>query len=307
MRVSASFAAWVLALGLTLPAAAQSADRAAADALFREGRAAAEAGQHEKACAKFRESNRLDPAPGTVLNIADCEEKMGRLATAWALYSEVTERLPASDDRHTVAKERAAALAKRVPKLSVRLAEGAPEGARVVRDGTALGTAALDTALPVDPGAHVIVVEAPGHERSSTRISIAEGEQKSVTVSVGAAKPGSTHGAAPKGSSSKQTWGWVLGGVGVVGVGIGAVTGVMVLGKKSTVDDNCDADKRCNQTGLDAAESGRTLGTVSGASFIVGGVALAAGAYLLLTTDSEKRPETALRVGPRHVGLVRYF
>ena len=80
----------VSALLASTPARAQDArDPAAAEALFREGRTAAQKKDFTTACAKFRESNRLDPAVGTVFNIADCEERLGRLATSWTLFQEV--------------------------------------------------------------------------------------------------------------------------------------------------------------------------------------------------------------------------
>src|SRR5262245_31877335 len=65
----------------------------AAEALFEEGRSALAAGDLDLACARFRESNRLDPAVGTVLNLADCEEKRGKLATAWTLFRRASTEL----------------------------------------------------------------------------------------------------------------------------------------------------------------------------------------------------------------------
>jgi hypothetical protein len=297
----------VAALVAVSPGAlAQGRDATTAEVLFDEGREAVKAGDYPRACAKFRESNRLDPAPGTVLNLADCEERLGRVATAWTLYREVTQRVPASDERHGIALARAKALAPKLPKLTVALALGSPVGTRVLRDGVELGAAALETALPVDPGAHTIVVEAPGRQKSSRQVSLSEAQSERVVVSAGPKAPGAPGADRPKASSSKRTWGWVLTGVGAAGLSVGTVTGLMVLGEKRRVDDNCDPDKRCNQTGMDAVDSGRTLGTVSGASFIVGGLALAGGVFLLVS-GSEKPPATALQLGPGWVGAVRHF
>jgi hypothetical protein len=292
------------------PVLAQSA--ASAEALFREGRQAADAGDHRLACEKFHESHRLDPAPGTMLNIADCEEKQGHLASAWTFYRAVLQKLPPSDERSTLAKARAQALEPRLPKLTVRLAPNAPSNSRVLRDGVELKSASLDTALPVDPGKHLIEVSAPGHAPRVYEFSLDEGEQRTREVAPGKALDG-TSGAGGDASadtssgSGKRTLGWVLGGVGVAGLAVGAVTGVMVLGKKSTVDDNCNADKRCNAEGADAAESGKTLGTVSGISFIVGGVALAAGAWLVLSDGGEEQPKSALGFGPGNVSFRQTF
>lgn len=300
--VAILFAAAVL-LG-TLSAGAQGRDATAAEVLFREGREAMGSGDYARACAKFRESNRLDPAPGTVLNIGGCEEKLGHVATAWSLFSEVTQRLPSSDERYVVAAQRVAALEPRLPRLTISLAPGAPAGARVFRDGVELKAASLDTALPVDPGDHEIAVEAPGRARKVVHSSLRESERKKEIVDAG---PVQDKALAGKPKHHDKTWGWVLGGVGVAGLGVGAVTGVMVLGKKSTVDDNCDSARRCNQTGIDAADSGRTLGTISGASFIIGAIATTAGAYILLSGDDKEHPTTALGVGPGQLHLVRRF
>lgn len=292
-------------LCVSVSGAAQTGDAAAAEVLFLEGRAASEAGDHRKACEKYHESHRLDPATGTMLNIADCEERLGRLATAWTYYRAVTQKLPSSDERSAVAKSRADALEPRLPKLVLRLAPGAPAGTRVLRDGVELKAASLDSALPVDPGKHLIEVTAEGRAPGRFEISLGEGELVERQVAPGPARSTSAFEAStvsPSGSDTR-TLGWVLGGVGLAGVVTGAVTGMLVLDRKSVVDDNCDADKRCNQQGVDAADSGRTLGTISGLSFIVGGVALAAGAYFVLSSDGE-RPTTALIAGPADVSFL---
>src|SRR5262249_55537702 len=66
-----------LALAITATsstALSQTRDPAAAEALFRQGRQAMEAKDFATACPKFAESQRLDPAVGTLMNWATCEE-----------------------------------------------------------------------------------------------------------------------------------------------------------------------------------------------------------------------------------------
>ena len=289
-------------------AAAQQGDPAAAEALFREGRASFDAGDFGTACKKFRESNRLGPAIGTVFNMAACEEKLGHIATAWTLYREVTQRLPATDERTAMASARAAALEPRLPKLSLRLGPDAPEQTKVYRDGVELQAGSLDSALPIDPGKHVIAVEAPGHERTEFVVVLSDGESKMETVRPG--KPADRPDAQSSGSSTRRTLGFVVGGVGVVGLGVGAVTGLLVLGKKGVVDDNCDAAKRCNQQGLDAADAGSTLGPISGVSLVAGALALGAGVALVLSSggSSERSAATtSLVLSPRGLSAVHRF
>src|SRR5690606_14140042 len=105
-------------------AAAQARDPAAAAVLFREGRDALAAGRTEEACAKFAESHRLDPAAGTLINWAACEEKLGRLASAWEKWQRALANLPAGDERRKGVEQRARALEARVPKLTITLAAG---------------------------------------------------------------------------------------------------------------------------------------------------------------------------------------
>src|SRR5882724_1676576 len=75
-----------------------------ADVLFNDARAAMAVKRFDIACAKFRESNRLDPAVGTLFNLANCEAQRGQLVTGWTLYRQVLEKLPPDDSRASVAK-----------------------------------------------------------------------------------------------------------------------------------------------------------------------------------------------------------
>src|SRR5262245_10219582 len=178
----------VLSLCATAPAAlAQATDPAAAEALFREGRTLADAGDYAGACSKFRESERLDPAIGTVFNIADCEERQGHLARAWTLYREVAQRLPQSDGRRAIAEQRVSALEPKLPRLNVRLGPNAPATSRVEKDGVELGAASLGSELPLDPGAHVVRVSAPGRETQEYRVNLSEAEHLTLDVEPGAA------------------------------------------------------------------------------------------------------------------------
>jgi hypothetical protein len=287
------------ALGISSEAAAQGRDPAAAEALFRQGRALTEAGDITGACAKFHESARLDPAVGTTFNLADCEERLGHLARAWTLFDEVVQRLPASDKRHGVALERAKALEPRLPKLNVRLTASAPSGTRVVRDGVELGAASLGTPLPVDPGEHVVVVSAPGHAARRFELIVSERELRQLEVEPGEPEAASSTKPPPDddvaGASQAKTpvLGYVLGGLGVAGFVTGAVAGALVLQKKGVVDEHCDADKRCDAEGLAAADSGKTLGIVTTVGLVTGVVGLGTGTYLILSAGSREDTRAA--------------
>src|SRR5262245_45768909 len=110
------FSAMLLA---TLPAFAEesASDKAAADALFNEGRKLMTAGSIDEACPKFAESHRRSPRAGTLLNLATCHEKQGKTASAWAEYNEVAAL--AKRDKRKDREEYASSRAKELePKLA---------------------------------------------------------------------------------------------------------------------------------------------------------------------------------------------
>jgi hypothetical protein len=96
--------------------------------------------------------------------------------------------------------------------------------------------------------------------------------------------------------SSTRTIGYAVAGVGLVGVGVGAVTGLLAIGKNNDAKRLCPTERCASQEGIDANASARSMGTVSTIGFVAGGVALAAGAVLVFTGGPSK--ESALRVAP---------
>jgi hypothetical protein len=316
VRAVVGLFAAVMAGVSSAPAMADTRDPAAAEALFEAGRQAATRGDWATACPKFAESERLDPAAGTLLNLADCEEHLGHLAAAWDAWHEAIASLAPGDDRAGPARKRAAALDARIPRLTVRLPADAPPGASVHRDGLELGAASLGVPMPVDPGAHVVRVDAAGHEPSSTSVTLAEGESRVLEVSAGAAiasQPVSAQPTPPAPAPSPppveapapapahpvlRTTGFVLGIAGLASLAAGGTTGALALAQKSTVQAHCPQPRGCDQTGLDAAQSGHTFATVSDVTFVAGGVLLAAGAALVLLNPARSAPTTGWLVAP---------
>jgi len=178
-----------LALLVLLPeaAAAQTETKAAvAEALYRQARDLMAAGDYEKACPKFAESQRLDPATGTLLNLAACHEKQGRLASAWLEYSDaaVAARRDQREDRVEYAQSRALALESKLSRLTLLLAADADEPELSIElDGASVGRAVVGAPTPVDAGNHTVRASAPGKKSWSQSILIgAEADQQSITI-----------------------------------------------------------------------------------------------------------------------------
>lgn len=259
-------------------------DPIAAEALFTEGRAAAKRGDFAVACPKFAESYRLDPAPGTLLNLADCEEATGKIASAWLHYRQVAEMFPKTDERVAYANQRVQALEPHMPRLTIELAAGVSQGTVVQRNGVTLGAASLGSPLPLDPGVHVIIVRSKGRVDRRYVVELGADQKQSIPVDVGDPAP------PPPPSEPETSWwgprrtaGVVLGSVGVAAIAAGAVSGAMVIDRKHTLKDHCDAQNRCDAKGVSLAQEGRTLSAVSTIAFITGLVSVAAGTTLIAT------------------------
>jgi hypothetical protein len=305
-RIAPCFSLVVSLALLAGTAHAERRDATAAEALFRAGRVAAQHGDYAAACPKFEESNRLDPTVGTVFNLADCNEHLGKVASAWQLFKEAAQRFAPSDDRLALATTRAARLEPKLPRLLLKSSALLSAEAVVRRDGVQLGTASFGVPLPVDPGDHIVTVEMSGRTTARYRAPIALGQLLELTLEPGAALPKAAVATRPvpaegdkpslvvQESSGRSTWGAVMLGVGGAGIATSLVLGGLALGEKKTVESSCTG-QRCSNEGLQAADRGRLESTVSTVAFGAGALAAALGTYLLLSGgDSGSAPRTAL-------------
>lgn len=145
-----------------------------AERLFREARDLLSSGRAAEACPLFEESHALDPALGTLLNLADCREKTGQLVQAYLRFNEAAAWAQRTREgkREEVARQRAAALKA---KLSwVALSSAAPVNSlTVVIQGFRVNLGQTPESVPVDAGEVEIHAEAPGFVSWSTRVTVA--------------------------------------------------------------------------------------------------------------------------------------
>ena len=310
-RGTAAALAVAALLGATPSPAQTPAERALAESLFREGKKLLAEGDVAGACRKLEESHRLDAVGGTLLNLATCHEKEGKIATAWAEYQSALElaKQARRRDRELLARRKVDELAPLVPRLTIRLEGAAPEGLVVEVDGVALGEAGLGTGLAVDPGAHTIAARAEGRQPWETTASIATSETKEIVIpALAAIPPPAPPPAPPPPESPAGGWmvptSYVLGGVSIVALAIGAGFGVAAVSEGDTVAERCPGNV-CDAEGLAAHESGRDAATVADVSLILSLVA-GAGAVTLfvLAPDDDESPAVAVSAhgGPGAVG-----
>jgi hypothetical protein len=177
-----------LTIALVLAASVAGADPAA-EKLFEDGRTALAAKQLDAACDAFRRSEALEARSGTLLNLADCEERRGHVATAWEGFVEAKalaarERDPShpkeADLRAQEADHRAKVLIKRLPYLLIAVTR--TDGLVLARDGVGVPEATWDHEVPVDPSTYELTASAPHHEGWSQHVTLAEGQHLRVEV-----------------------------------------------------------------------------------------------------------------------------
>jgi hypothetical protein len=312
----------VVALALALasatagaPALAQTSGEkaAAAQALFDEGMRLMQAGKPAEACPKLEESQRLDGGMGTQFRLAECHEKVGKVASAWAGFIAVAATAAAArqPERESAARQRAEALAPRLPRLTLTVppeVEAIP-GLVVMRDGGPVGKPLWTVPVPLDPGEHVVTAEAPGKKTWTTRVTAVEGAALGVTIGLLETAPGGTPPVVPPPQPRKRSAvpAIVLGGVAVAGVVVGGalfavhggkhadagtLSASIAGGRGTCVPGAARFDMRCS-TLTDDAKGADTFGNASTAMFVLGGAA-AVGliTYLLLPSARPSSPSS---------------
>jgi hypothetical protein len=179
---------FVALVSMTATTSAQPAG-AQAEVLFRHGRELLDAGKIAEACAAFQESQKLEPAVTTLVNLAGCREQNHELATAWGLFLDAERQTrgssdPASQQLLDIAQAKAAALEPRVSKLMVNVPDKSRvQGLEIKRDAQPIEPVMWNRALPIDGGTYTIEAHAPGSETWSTKITVgAEADTKTVDV-----------------------------------------------------------------------------------------------------------------------------
>lgn len=198
------------------PAADDGAARA--DALFEEGRALMASGDNEAACTKFEESQAIRPGIGTLFNLAECHEKIGKLVLAYREYAEVAERTKVAlqADREKIARERLTALEARVPRVVIVVPDDQKD-AKVELDGTELPPAGWNVPQPLEPGEHKVRAQYGKQKPYEQSFTVAEGDEP-VTITIGV--EGASSGGDGKRNTGLIVTGSILMGVGLIGAAV---------------------------------------------------------------------------------------
>jgi Tetratricopeptide repeat len=297
---------------LTSVASRAAAQEGSSTTFFAEGQRLMAQGKFQEACPKFEKALALNPGAGTKFNLAECYEKIGRLAASFTLFREVEDvtRQVGQKERSGVAKQRADALEPRIPAIVVRAPWLADlPRAQVSLDGHPLSPDAIDKPIRVDLGVHVAVVRVDGLETRLETTVDKEGETRSLVLAAPRQEPAPVarkealvppvaSGEAPRDGQAQRTVGLVVGGVGVVTAGVAAV--LVLRAKSSYGDATSSCGTSCPHDETLRANDARDAANVGGIVLGVGLACVAAGAVVFLTAPSAppRATGTGFRIAP---------
>jgi hypothetical protein len=283
----ARFAAALLWLTLVTAGAPVAADepneidRDAARALVQQGDARAHDGDWSGALTAYRRADDIMKVPTTSIEVGRAALKLGKLVEAKRAFERAAKHEPTPGEPKPFTRARSEAR-RMAEELEPRLAHlkiavrGAADGVEVNVTIDDEPVEAWARERPFDPGMHVVVASADGHEPATESLVLGEGEKRELTLTLSKIGPevqGATE-PTPEPAGGSGMWPLAVTGLGVAGAGllVGAITGGISLSDASAVKDSCDEDGACAPEVADQLDRSRTLANVSTASFVIAGV-----------------------------------
>jgi hypothetical protein len=351
------------ALLVPRPGIAQSdEERAAARQAAMEGIKALREQRYSAAVDLLTRAESVIHAPTHLLYLARAQASMGQLVRARENFMKIVkENIDASKpkafhDAKSDAEKELAALEPRIPVITAIVEGGQGKSVTVTMDGTKISSALIGLPRPVDPGAHQFQASAEGLASDVMTVNVKEAGNERVTLVLKAGgsaastvappagpEPAAAHvGPPPEGSatpavapgpeqpqpagggSGLRTAGFVVTGLGAVGLGFGTLMYLGGVSKQQESDDLCKpkADGSCSVSSSDKAtrdqiaalddeaKGKKTMGVVG---LAVGGVALVAGVAMIVvgkpkaTAQAPLSPHVTPWIGAREIGLMGTF
>ncbi len=314
---------------LTYSGTARADDAAAAEAMFQQGKTHMDAMRYAEACADFAVSESLDSSVGTLLNLGECNAKLGKTASSWASFTKAAVKAKREGEQRGMefAKQRAAEVEPLMTRVELRFQGEPPAGLKITRETEGMRKAVdmsllVGSAVPVDPDAYLIVATAPAHKMWKKSVEVA-GQGQTVVVEIPMLEAGPVERnpagsagtstvimqAPPKDSGATRK----LIALAVGGVGIAAATTGFIFGARANSDLNksesrCEGNV-CDQAGVDLVADAKSSANISTVLVSLGGAALIAGGVLWFTAPSSSKKgetsglQTVPLMGPDQVGF----
>jgi hypothetical protein len=300
-------------------ATASPEDIASARALGTEGVRLADAGDCASAVTKLEAAEQLYHAPTTLERLGECQVNLGHLVAGTETLNRVARETlaPSAPAAFVAAQHRAAQVLTtaqpRIGRLRIRVDGPPTDKLTVTVDGANVPPALFDADRATDPGAHEVKAIAAGYKTAISSVDVPPGAEASVWLKLevdpnapaalpawsAPAEPASggpiAPPAPPPSNGPNRTPAIISFAVGGAGIAVGAVFGILALGTKSTLDNEC-ASKVCPASSQSDIDSLSTRATISNIGYAIGIVGVAVGTVLVFTAQrSEGRASATSR------------
>jgi hypothetical protein len=280
------------ASALASPAHAVDPEEAVAE--LRIGYSLKQADRCDEALPHLRRSHDLVPGkPKPLLNLADCEQRLGDLVVARDHFAEGRDLARRENDIDLVAAatEKLTAIDRALPRLTITLGARAPTATTITLDGVTLDSSTLATPMAVNPGRHVVTASAAGWTDRNIDVSLGEGTARTIEVAP-LGLPANPYASRPASDARPGLPTWHtreiaslgLVGAGVVSAGIGGAFGFIAISNRNA----SNANGHCDVSGCDAVGKNlrnAALGDAAASTWLIGlGLAAAAGGGALIVT-----------------------
>lgn len=271
--------------------------------LFARARDLRAGGDCAGAVALFRKAHAVYPKGlGSLRNVAECEETLGRYASARRAWLDIKRSLitmapdPKYDGWDKDATEAANRLQPKVATVFIDVLVRSPQGEAPANDrsgvelfvnGENLGTNLVGSPLERDPGSYRVRVQARYAQPVETELALTAGDTKHVTLRLVQTPPPERAAAIDTGKS-KRTAGWVLVGAGGAALLGSGITFLLRQGARSDLESACPTYESgpCPESSrgavTDATDTGTTMSTLTSVLLPVGLVSAAAGVGLVI-------------------------
>jgi hypothetical protein len=158
-------------------------DQAGARALFEQGVAAAQRRDYAAAVEAFERSYELYSHPGTLINLAQYQDELGRRAAAYRSWRELIERFDTVISARSLrqARERVATLEAELATVWIAVS---PVGASVQVDGGEVWPTPMSEPIRLAPGPHEFVGRRAGYQDAAVARELQAGVNPDVALTL---------------------------------------------------------------------------------------------------------------------------
>ncbi|MBW2459578.1 MAG: hypothetical protein JRI68_34105, partial [Deltaproteobacteria bacterium] len=294
-----------LAVGLPGPTAwagdtATKSERARAEKDFGRAQKAFDKGQYERALETFLEVAKVLRSPNAAFMAGLCLKELDLLPEAFeqmAATAALAEERAKDDKSYKEAQKAAEAEVKQLEALVGRVviqALDTPEGMTVMVEERKLSLDQLGKEIGVNAGTVVIDATAPGMADFSHERTVEAGQLQTIMVVF---DPATAPVPDPDGDddddddddddgggggSGVSTAGFVVLGLGVLGMGTFVAAGVMANGRYTRIENECGQPPCTDPTYADVIDEGKTLDLVANIGLGVGAAGIVLGTIMIL-------------------------